>query len=189
LLSEIYFKEFLKNPFFWWSAFIGIITTWISFEPFFRIVEAILLEQLYVPILYGCVGLSLYLMIYPIKSRLRNLKLQKETKKEFLVYTFMIVAIITNTVYFSSDPAFMLTKAQSQIVSDKVILEEVGDLKLWAEYLVLPFLYAIMLAQSRKLLYGNEEMKFDNIESSWKISIIITILVGGAYLLFKLVSG
>ena len=79
----------------------------------------------------------------------------------------------------------MLTKVQSQIVTDKVTLEDMGDLKIWAEYLGLPFLYAIMVTQSRKILYTNEPLKLDSIKSSWKIAIVITLLVIIAYLLFK----
>lgn len=165
-----------------------IITTWYSYELFFRIIETILLEQLYVPILYGCVGVSLYLMVYPIRSRLRILKLFRESKKEIVVYGFLFIVIVTHTVYFSSDPAFMLTKIQSQIITDRDLLKEASDLKMWAEYLVLPFLYAILVAQSRTILYGNEQVELDSIKGSWKIAIVITIIVAGTYILFRVVS-
>ena len=146
----------------------------------------ILLQKLYIPILYGCVSLSIFLIVYPIRSRLRLLKIQREHQKELIVYSLIMCILVAHVLYFMSDPSVILTKLQSQIVTDKVRLEDVLDLKMWAEYIAMPLVYAIVITQTRKILFKNEPHKFDNIKSGWKIGIVATTLGFVAYLISTL---
>jgi len=186
LFEEIYVKEFFKNPFFWWSAFILVLTSLHSFGPFSLILEMILLQKLYVPILYGCISLAIFLIVYPIRSRLRLLKNKREHQKEVIVYSLIMGILVAHALYFSSDPSVILTKLQGQIVTDKVNLEEILDLKMWAEYIAMPLVYAIAITQTRKILFKNEPLVFDNIKSGWKIAIISTTLGFTAYFIYVL---
>ena len=97
-----------------------------------------------------------------------------------------MIVLVTHVLYFWSDPALILTKLQGQIVTDKIALEEIWDLKMWAEYIAMPLVYAMGITQTRKILYKNEQPKFDSIKSGWKIAIVVTVLGYVAYFLYSL---
>lgn len=184
MFERIYVSEFFKNPFFWWSVSILFLTTFHSFEPFFRVLEVILLQKLYEPILFGCVSLAIFLILYPIRSELRVLLIQKNTQKEVIVaYSLIILVIVTHTVYFWSDPSMILTKIQPQIVVDGIKLKEALELKLLFEYIAMPLFYAIAMTQVKKMMLKHNKTKLDSIRNNWKFGILIGMTGAGTYYL------
>jgi len=120
LFQQEFLKDYLKNPFLWWGAFLFFLTRIDAYPPANLILQTIVIKTLYVPVLFICIAIAFFLAFYPIRKGLKQLLLKKKIIK-FLIYYFLIcLVILVHVVYFFIGPYEILGKLDSEFVIKKL---------------------------------------------------------------------
>ena len=187
--SSTFVKDYFRNPFLIWGLVVAVITTFDSALLSARIMEFILLQNAYIPILFISVTFVIIISSYPLRQGLRELA-RKEGKgnKTFAVFSVILLLLIPflESVFFLSDPIVILATVQPQIVVDGETYEYNVLVKNFSQFLIIPFLGAFVYTNIKtKLLKENLEIhgKFKgNLRFNLEI-VIINVSMYGIYLL------
>ena len=188
VLERIFVKEFFKNPFFYWSIILLVLTTFHSFGPINQVLQAIVIHSIYIPVLFACLILSLFLMVFPIRKSIKKLLNKKETQVEAIVnYSLIPLILIVHMYYFISDPLVIIAKLSSEVIIDKIQYKEATDLKLLFEYVGLPLFYAFGMTIIKNMIIKYKLPDNDLLKNNIKFGIIAIALGFVMYFLYVFV--
>lgn len=189
MLEKIFIKEYFRNPFFWWSAFILVLITFHTNIFANLILQSIILYALHVPVLFVCLTIAFFLALYPIRKSLKKLSLKNETKNWMLLhYTLIVLMLIVHVTYFLSDPPVIFAVLQPQVVTNEIIFEDAIDLKMLFEYIAIPLLYAfVMTLVQNKLMKENLEIH-DKFRNNLKFGACMIGVGTATYLLYVFIT-
>ncbi len=188
MFNSNFLKEYFKNPFLIWGIVIALITTFDSALFSAQLMEFILLQNAYIPIMFISMTFVTIISSYPLRQGLRKL-VRKEGKdnKSFAVSSGILLLLVPflESVFFASDPFMILATAQPQIVVDREAYENIVLVKNFSQFIIIPFLGAFVYTNIKsKLVKENLEIhgKFkDNLRFVVEI-IIINSSMYGVYL-------
>lgn len=188
MLGTIFRNEFFKNPFFYWSIALFVLTTFHSFGPFNQMLQAIVSHSIHIPVLFACLTLSLFLMVFPIRKNIKNLLSKKETQIEAIVnYSLIPLILIVHMYYFISDPLVIIAKLFPEVIADRIQYKEATDLKLLFEYVGLPLFYAFEMTIIKNMIIKYKLPDNDLLKNNIKFGIIAMALGVVMYFLYVFV--
>ena len=177
MFKETFVDSYLKSPFLWWGVFMFLFTTFSTALVFNLILQAIIIEKLFIPILFIALTIAFIFALYPIRRSLRKLSMKKETKYYGLMYLIMIGLIfVTEGIYFMSDSYVIFGNLSPEVIKDKEFWNYVINVKTLISFVALPFWSAFSFAQiKKKLVLEGYDIK-DTLQNNHKfVSIIIIV--------------
>lgn len=189
MFTSNFLKDYFRNPFLIWGLVIAVITTFDAALFSAQLMEFILLQNVYIPIMFISMSFVIIVSSYPLRGGLRKLA-RKEGKgnKSFAISSAILLLLVPflESVFFASDPFVILATAQPQIVTDRETYEYILLVKNFSQFIIIPFLGAFV--------YTNIKSKLDkeNLEIHGKLKdnlrfvaeiIIINASMFGVYLI------
>ena len=151
--------------------------------------QAIIIHNLYFPILFGCVTITFIHKLYPIRPSLRKFLEKKETGKYAIAYLFLISLIVyTDVLYFMFDPTIIFAKLDSRVITDKNALDYAINIQTLVVFIALPILsaYSFTLLKNKLVKEGYEI--HDKFKNNWKFAALIIIINIAMYFLFIFIT-
>ena len=72
MIVNQFFREYVKSPFFWWGIVMLTIITFDASIISSQIFQALLINQLYIPILFGSLTTTIFISTYPFRKGLKE---------------------------------------------------------------------------------------------------------------------
>lgn len=189
MFDSTFVRHYFINPFLIWGLFLAIITTFDSALLSNQIMNAIITQNLYIPILFIMMTFIIIISSYPLRQGLRDLVRKGGTSNKFFAISSTLLLLLMaylDGLFFLSDPMVILATLQPQTVTDKETYEYAVLVKHFSQFIILPFLGAFVYANIKnKLVKESLEIHGkirDNLRFVAEI-IIINASMYGVYLL------
>ncbi|HXV67071.1 MAG TPA: hypothetical protein VD731_07605 [Nitrosopumilaceae archaeon] len=189
MFNEEFVKEYFKNPFLIWGLILLGFTSLDSALFANLALQAIVIHNLYVPILFGSLIIALSLSLYPIRRSLRKLVEKKETKKEAFMYlTAIFVIFYTEVVYFMIDPMLIFGELDPRVITDKNTWEYAINVKTLVQFIALPAFYAFFFNMIKTRLIKEGYEIHDKFRNNLKFVAAVILTNFGGYFLFIFIT-
>lgn len=189
MFQEIFLKEYLKNPFLMWSAIVAGLTTFDSVFFANKVMQAIVIHQLHVPILFGSLTFVFIRSFYPIRKGLIEFG-RKESKITAIVFIASIcVMFYTEVIFFMITPYEILAALYPGGVSNKATFDYNISAKNLIEFLALPLLTAFSFANIKSRLIKGKYPINESIGKNLKFVANVVIVNSLTYVLFLFLTG
>ncbi|OLB90454.1 MAG: hypothetical protein AUH25_04870 [Thaumarchaeota archaeon 13_1_40CM_38_12] len=184
MLQETFVKEYFKNPFLLWSLIVAGLTTFDSVFFANMAMQAIVIHQLYVPILFGSLTFVFIQSFYPIRNGLVEFG-KKESKITAIAFVVSICLMFyVEVIFFMIAPYEIFATLSPEAVLDKNTFQIGIYAKDLIELLALPLLAAFSFANIKSKLVKGRYKVNDNIRNNLKFVAYIVIINSLTYLLF-----
>jgi hypothetical protein len=177
MFREIFVDEYLHSPFLWWGVSMLVFTTFSAFLIFNLVLQAVVINQWYVPILFVSLTFVFVRAVYPIRRGLRSLFTKKETKRYGVMFLAMIGLIyVTEGVFFMSDPYVIFGTLSPEVIKDKSFWEYAINTKTLISFIASPFWQAFSFTIIKTKLIKEGYEIHDTFRNNWKYVIcVITV--------------
>lgn len=151
--------------------------------------QAIVIYQLYVQILFGSLAIAFILALYPIRKSLRKLCEKKETKKEATIFFVLIYLIFyAEVVYFLPDPPIIFSILDSRVITDKNAFDYAINTKTLIQFIALPILSAFIFTLIKNKLVKEGYEIHDRFRNNYKFAAYIVLVSTAMYFLFIVIT-
>jgi hypothetical protein len=152
VFQETFVRKYLKNPFLWWTIFVTGITTFDSVFFANMIMRAIIIHQLYVPVLFGSLTFVFIVSFYPIQRGLVEFG-RKESKTKAILFVILICSLFyAEVIYFMIEQFVIIATLSSETISDKNAFHIDIYVKNLIQFLALPLLSAFVFTSIKNTL-------------------------------------
>lgn len=160
-----------------------IFTTFSAFLIFNLTLQSVVINQLYIPILFASLSIAFIRAVYPIRRGLRSLSMKKETKYHAIMFLAMIGLIfVTEGVFFMSDPYVIFGSLSPEVIKDKDFWSYAINTKTLVSFVAMPFwqAFSFTIIKNRLVKEGYEinDTLRNNLKYVAFVIVVNTIMCG-----------
>jgi hypothetical protein len=189
MFQNIFLKEYFKSPFLIWGFAVLFFTTFDALVLSYQVMEFILFNNLYIPILFGSMTIAIVFTTYPIRQGLRDLSRKKGHKISAILHSLLLLFVpYADAVFFLSDPFVILGTFQPQAITDKKNFDDIVLTKTLIQFIAMPLFSAYVLTNAKKELLKEDLDIHGKFRNNWKYVAYILGVNTGMYGVFLFIA-